>query len=62
MRRVSRTLIVVIAAVLIFALVWPKVRIVFLINLSLWQAMLIFGLAVLVVFLVLDHFLNRSRD
>ncbi len=62
MRRVSRTIIAVVAAVLVFALVWPKVHVVFRINLSLWQAMLIFGLAVLVIFLILDHFINRSRD
>lgn len=62
MQRISRILLLVIAFGLVFALVWPRVRIWIRIDVSLWQALLLFGGAAFVLFLVLDHFINRSRD
>lgn len=57
----SRRLLLLIALLLVFGLVWSRVRILLTVSLSLWQALLLFGIGVLVVFLILDHLLNRTR-
>jgi ABC-type uncharacterized transport system permease subunit len=62
MRRVSRILLLTVAAIVIFGLVWSKLGITIRVNVSLWQALLLFGVAVLVLFLILDHFINRNRS
>ena len=60
MKRASRGLLFGIAFLIIFLLVWEKVRIWINISLSLSQALLVFGGAVLVLYLVLDHLINRE--
>lgn len=60
MRRVSRGLLLGIAFAVIFMLVWDKVRILININLSLTGALLLFGGAVMILYLVLDHLFNRE--
>lgn len=61
MQRLSRQLLLLIAIAVVFAVVWSRVQIWIRINLSLWQALLLFGVGVVVVFLLLDHLFNRSR-
>jgi len=60
MKRTSRGLLFGIAFLIIFLLVWEKVRIWINISLSLGQALLLFGGAVFVLYLVLDHLINRE--
>jgi hypothetical protein len=62
MARIPRSTIFLAVVIVLFLLVWQKVRIVLFVNLTIWQALLIFGGAALVIFLVIDHFLNRRRD
>jgi hypothetical protein len=59
-RRVTQRLLWALAFVIAFALIWRKVRIVFLIHLTFWQLLLLFlGLAV-AIYLVFDFLLGRS--
>lgn len=60
MKRISRTVLLTFAFVIIFALVWSRVRIWISINVGLFQALFIFGIAVFVLFLLLDHLVNRD--
>jgi len=60
--KISRRLLFVIAILLVLAFVLSKVRIVFFVPISLGAALLILGGVVLVLFLALDHLLNRDRD
>ena len=58
MKRVSRQFLLGIAVAIVFALVWQKVSIWIRIDLSAWQALAFFGVMVLGLFLLLDHFFN----
>lgn len=62
MPRIPRSIILLIVVVVLFALVWSRVRILIHIPLSPWLAILLFAVVVLVAFLLIDHFINRSRD
>lgn len=62
MNRIPRSVIFYGVVVVLFLLVWQKVRIVFFVNLTLWQGLLLFGGAAVVIFLVAEHFLNKNRD
>ena len=61
MNRVSRQALLGIALFIVAWMVWSKLRIGIFVNLTLWQALAIFAIAVVVLFLGLDHFLNRRR-
>lgn len=61
MKRVSRQVLFAIALLAVFMLVWPKVNIWVRIDVSLWQALFLFAVVVIGIFLVLDHLINRSR-
>lgn len=61
MPKIPRLLIVLLVVAFLFAIIWPKVRIFIFIPMSIGQALLIFGVAALVLFLIIDHLLNRSR-
>lgn len=61
MARMSRQLLLLIAILLVGWLVWSRVRILLTVSLTLWQGLLLFGVAVLVIFLLLDHLINRTR-
>ena len=60
MRRVSRQFLLGIAVAVVFAFIWQKVRIFISISLSPWAALAIFGVLVVGLFLMLDHFINGS--
>ena len=60
MKRISRQLLLGIAVVVVFALIWQKITIFIRINLSAWSGLAIFGMMVLGVFLALDHLFNRD--
>ncbi len=62
MPRIPRLLIFILIAVVLFALVWSRVRILIHIPLSPWTALILFGSAVVILFLVVEHFINRNRD
>jgi uncharacterized protein (DUF983 family) len=59
---IPRRYIFLAIVIVLFALVWSKLRVVLFINLSLWQAVLIFGGTAVVLFLVIDQLINRTRD
>ena len=61
MKKMSRGAILAIAAMIVLYFVYQRLRIVFFVNLSLWQALLLFGIVVFGLFLLLDHLINRER-
>lgn len=61
MPKIPRVLIILLVIGFLFAVIWPKVRIYIFIPMSIGQALLIFGVAAIALFLVIDHLLNRSR-
>jgi hypothetical protein len=61
MQRLPRQLLLLISAALVFMLVWSRVQIWVRINVSLWQALLLFLVAVAGLYLLLDHLINRNR-
>lgn len=62
MTRIPRSLIFLGVVIVLFLLVWQKLRIVIFVPLTLWQALLLFGGGALVLFLLVDHLINRKRD
>ena len=58
----SRRLLFVLVAGLVLYFVLSRLRIVVLVHVSLWQGLLITGIIILVLFLVLDHLLFRTRS
>ncbi|GAB4278392.1 MAG: hypothetical protein Kow0080_30000 [Candidatus Promineifilaceae bacterium] len=60
--KIPRSFIFLFVVALLLAVIWPKVKIVFFIPLTLWQAVLLFGGGAVVLFLIIDHFINRTRD
>lgn len=61
MTRVGRPLILTIAVLIAFWLIWSKLRIVVFVNASFGQILLLFAVLAVVLFLGLDHLLNRDR-
>ena len=60
MIKIPRKYLLLIVIIILFALIWSKLRIVVFVGLSLWQAILLFSVAALVIFLVVDHLINKS--
>lgn len=61
MPKIPRSLIALLVIGFLFSLVWPKIRIHIFIPMSIGQALLIFGVTAIVLFLFVDHLINRSR-
>ncbi len=61
MTKIPRKYISLIVVIILFALIWSKLRIVVFVGLSLWQAILIFGVAAIMLFLIIDHLINKER-
>lgn len=62
MPRIPRALIALLVVGLLLSIIWPKVRIHIFIPVSAGQAIIFFGIVVIVLFLLVDHFINRSRS
>ncbi len=62
MAKIPRKFILLAVVIILFALVWSKLRIVLFIPLSLGQAVFWFGVIALLLFLFIDHWINRNRD
>ncbi len=62
MAKVPRKYIFLVVVIVLFALVWSKLRIVLFIPLSFGAAVLIFTVIAVLLFLLIDHWINRSRD
>ncbi|MBN1681296.1 MAG: hypothetical protein JW966_13515 [Anaerolineae bacterium] len=60
MQRISSRLLFVLVAGAVLYLIVSRLRIVVLVHVSLWQALLITAVVIIVVFLLLDHLINRS--
>ncbi|RME81149.1 MAG: hypothetical protein D6775_14295, partial [Caldilineae bacterium] len=61
MPRRGRSLVLTLAVLLAFWLIWSRLRFVVWVRAEFWQILLLFGVLALVLFLGLDHLLNRSR-
>lgn len=61
MTRIGRPLILTIAVLIAFWLIWSKLHIVVFVNASFGQILLLFGVLAVVLFLGIDHLLNRNR-
>lgn len=61
MPKIPRSALALVVIVLLFVLIWPKIHIVLWVQMSFWQALLVFGGAALVLFLLVDHLINRTR-
>ena len=62
MPRIPRLLILFIVVGVLLALVWSRLRIVIFVPLSLGQAIMLFLVAALALYLEVDHLINRRRD
>ncbi|MCA9999368.1 MAG: hypothetical protein KDE56_26580 [Anaerolineales bacterium] len=58
--RIPRKYIGLLAVIILFALVWSRLHIAIVIPLSLGQAILLFTILAFVIFLAIDHLINRS--
>ena len=61
MSKIPRSLIALVVIGLLIYIIWPKVHIVVWVPVSFGQAIITFGVAALVLFLLVDHLLNRRR-
>jgi hypothetical protein len=61
MERISRRLLFVLVAGLVLYYILSRLRIVVLVHVSLWQALFIVAAIIVVLFLALDHLINRTR-
>jgi hypothetical protein len=61
MRRVGRSVVISLAALIAFWLIWEKLRIIVFVHAEFWQILLLFGVLAVVLYLGIDHLLNRSR-
>lgn len=57
----ARSLLLTVAVLIAFWLIWSRLNFVVFVHASFWQILLGFGVLALVVFLGLDHLINRSR-
>ena len=57
----ARFLLLTIAVLIAFWLIWSRLNFVVFVNASFWQILLVFGVLAVVIFLGLDHLINRSR-
>ncbi|MFZ2487079.1 MAG: hypothetical protein WAZ19_03065 [Anaerolineae bacterium] len=61
MPRVGRSLILTIAVLIAFWLIWSKLRIVVFVNASFSQILLLFAVLAVALFLGIDYLLNHDR-
>jgi hypothetical protein len=61
MERISRRLLFFLVAGLVLYYILSRLRIVVLVHVSLWQAFFIVAAIIIVLFLALDHLINRDR-
>lgn len=61
MRTRSRSLLLTIAVLIAFWLIWSRLHFVVFVSASFWQVLLVFAVLAVVIFLGLDHLLNRGR-
>jgi len=62
MPRISRKLLFILVAGLVLYIVVSKLHIVVLVHVSLWQGLLAVAITIVVLFLAVDHLLNRERE
>ena len=58
----ARAVILTIAVLIAFWLIWSRLHFIVFVQASFGQLLLVFGVLALVIFLGLDHLINRSRD
>lgn len=61
MRRRGTSLSITLAVLFAFWLIWSKLRIVIWVQASFWQILLLFAVLAVVLYLIIDHLLNRTR-
>jgi hypothetical protein len=61
MKKRSQNLLIGIAIIIAFWLIWNRLRIHVWVRLSGWQLLAVFAVLALGIFLALDHIVNRTR-
>ncbi len=61
MARVGRSVALAAAILIAFWLVWSRLRFIVFVQATFWQVLLVMLVIALVLFLLLDHLLNRTR-
>ena len=61
MKSRGQGLLIGIAILIAFWLIWSRLRIFVWVRLSGWQLLIVFGVLALGIFLALDHLVNRTR-
>ncbi|NDJ75255.1 MAG: hypothetical protein GYB65_03260 [Chloroflexi bacterium] len=61
MQRFPRWLLLALVAGVVLYFLLSRLRFVVLVHISFWQALLIVGIVIVVLFVGLDHLLNRNR-
>ena len=61
MKRRGASLSLTLAILIAFWLIWSKLRFVVFVQASFWQILLLFAVLAFVLYLGIDHLLNRSR-
>lgn len=61
MRRVGSSVALAAAVLIAFWLIWSRLRIVVWVQANFWQILLLFAVLAVVIYLAIDHLLNRSR-
>jgi hypothetical protein len=60
--RISRKLLFFVVLALVLYIIISKLHIVVLVSISLWQALIAVAVITVVLFLLLDHLLNRDKS
>ena len=61
MARRGTSVAITLAVVIAFWLIWSRLHIIVWVQASFWQILLLFAVLAVVIFLGLDHLLNRTR-
>jgi hypothetical protein len=62
MARVGRSVLLAVAVLIAFWLIWSRLRIIVWVSANFGQMLLLMAVLALVIFLGLDHLINRTRS
>ncbi len=62
MKSRSRSLLLTVAVLIAFWLIWSRLRVIVWVRADFGQLLLLFGILAVAIFLGLDHIINRNRD
>jgi predicted permease len=62
MTRIGRSVLLAVAVLIAFWLIWSRLRIIVWVNANFGQLLLLMAVLAVVIFLGLDHLINRTRS